>query len=379
MALPGVSAKEFLSALWGDAPGIAELMVIRDGKASSYPFTYPESLGSLIGAALQHNRTANVYMGVCLRAEKWPRPSGELDHEGKPKTEYRGTERNTKSSMAVWCEVDFAGALHKGKTVIEEDLRRCLKEFPLKPSAIVRTGGGIHIYWLLKEPATGDDLWRVKASNKAVANHLGADAQCSDLARILRVPGTKNYKYLPPSVCQVTWWKPESRYTLDDFDFLAPEITRPSDAPPKTYLIPPKSFASNARPLPTITLPLDVTLKIGELFSLMWLQGHRHELSLTVSGFLAHAGISFHSACAVVARASDLAGSPHTDKRLRSVKDTYDKFAQGREVAGGSSIDRMISEDLPLAQRQAAKECFLQVKRLLPRTSLSSTRARYGS
>lgn len=68
------------------------------------------------------------------------------------------------------------------------------------PSALVASGGGIHAYWLLNEPYLTDDVDRL-----AVAKHLqsawvklvGGDPGAHDLARVLRVPGSWNYKYEP--------------------------------------------------------------------------------------------------------------------------------------------------------------------------------------
>lgn len=65
------------------------------------------------------------------------------------------------------------------------------------PSALVFSGGGVHVYWISKTPLTTSD-WRPFAEGlKAEAIRLGLKcdaALTTDEARILRVPGTFNNK-----------------------------------------------------------------------------------------------------------------------------------------------------------------------------------------
>jgi hypothetical protein len=65
------------------------------------------------------------------------------------------------------------------------------------PSAIVLSGGGLHVYWSSRRPLTPEE-WRPLAEglkNAALKHGLRFDAACtSDRARILRVPETLNWK-----------------------------------------------------------------------------------------------------------------------------------------------------------------------------------------
>lgn len=69
------------------------------------------------------------------------------------------------------------------------------------PSAIVRSGGGYHCYWLLSEtfeintPAARQHIDQVET---AWVGYVKGDPTVHDLARVLRVPGSQNYKYSPP-------------------------------------------------------------------------------------------------------------------------------------------------------------------------------------
>jgi hypothetical protein len=65
------------------------------------------------------------------------------------------------------------------------------------PSVIVDSGGGYHAYWLLDEPFVlhGEpERARARQAQYAWVAVTGADPGAKDLARVLRVPGTVNYK-----------------------------------------------------------------------------------------------------------------------------------------------------------------------------------------
>ena len=76
------------------------------------------------------------------------------------------------------------------------------------PTALVKSGsGGFHIHWVVDEPLTRDK-WQPLAdalSTAVQAHGLIADTQCTvDSARILRIPGTKNFKHNPPRDVELT-------------------------------------------------------------------------------------------------------------------------------------------------------------------------------
>lgn len=86
-------------------------------------------------------------------------------------------------------------------------------------SAIVDSGGGYHVYhllntpWVLTDDETHDEVRRVQAAWVAYA---GSDPAVKDLARVLRVPGTLNYKYNPPRPVCFVRCELDRRYDRDD-------------------------------------------------------------------------------------------------------------------------------------------------------------------
>ena len=83
----------------------------------------------------------------------------------------------------------------------EEETRRRIDACPLPPSIIVESGAGLHVYWMLKRPFY---LKKEMAAAKRWLRHIAAsvadevDESVSEPARVLRIPGSYNYKYDPP-------------------------------------------------------------------------------------------------------------------------------------------------------------------------------------
>lgn len=81
------------------------------------------------------------------------------------------------------------------------ELRKFCKHFKLPKPTIVNSGRGIHVYWPLTEPILRDDWIPVAESLKRVCRNFPLHIDpvvTADSARILRVPGTHNYKDTPP-------------------------------------------------------------------------------------------------------------------------------------------------------------------------------------
>lgn len=336
------TTKDFLLAIWGEQIGVAELTVIDKAGPRSFPFTYPDSLETLLFAIPRHNGKSNVYVGVCLRKTQWP--AGE-----------RGKSKDALSSLAAWVDIDY-------KVTPREKALALVKPFKLSPSVIVKSGGGIHCYWLLREPATGDDLLRVPLINKALATALEGDRQSTDLARILRVPGTLNLKYTPPVPCELSFpaWHPERRYVLDDFDFLAPGVPTPISNKNTSG-----KSSEAARPEPSYNIDPLLRDKIEGLLADIWEFGVRHHLALYVSGTLAYAGIGEECAKLIIRNVSARIGGD-AEKRIKDVADTYAKYRAGSPVAGGPSLEELFDKFPKLIQPKA-RQVWETVRRSIPR------------
>jgi putative DNA primase/helicase len=104
-----------------------------------------------------------------------------------------------------------------------------VESLPIAPSVIIDSGGGYHFYWLLEEPFildTEEKRERAKRLQEAWVTFVGSDNGAKDLARVLRVPGTRNYKpdYAPdfPEVTFVATHI-DRLYQLDELEALLSE------------------------------------------------------------------------------------------------------------------------------------------------------------
>jgi hypothetical protein len=122
---------------------------------------------------------------------------------------------------------DFGGSL-------DETLAH-VRALAIPPSVIVASGGGYHCYWLLAEPFVLDTD---KARERAVdVQHrwvafVGGDDDAKDIARVLRVPGTLNYKYSPPRPVTFVEQAYSRTYTLDALRARLPAVA------PRTARVP---------------------------------------------------------------------------------------------------------------------------------------------
>ena len=154
--------------------------------------------------------------------------------------------QNALKQKSIWIDCDVGNTPDKpGKhyDTVEEALRAIL-DFQVKvglppPSAIVFSGGGIHVYWISKDPMEPKEWLSYAGGLKQLllANNIKCDTGLTtDIARILRVPGTFNYKYNPPKPVTLA----PGAIKLYDFakslaflqQFTGPTINVPKQPPP---------------------------------------------------------------------------------------------------------------------------------------------------
>jgi hypothetical protein len=78
---------------------------------------------------------------------------------------------------------------------------------------LVNSGGGVHAYWPLETPVSRDEWLPLAEQLKSICDdyNLYADpVVTADSARILRVPGTKNYKEEDPRLVKIFYTGAES-------------------------------------------------------------------------------------------------------------------------------------------------------------------------
>jgi len=171
---------------------------------------------SKIGAAdlgrvdefVDRHRERDIYVGVATRAH------------GKG-----GQLTDCLALHALFADIDFKDFPS------EADARAELEHFPLSPSGVVATGGGLHAYWFLTELLNLENggARYAKRLLRALAKVIGADLASAEPARILRLPDTFNYKYKPPRRVVVETLDVARRYSLDSLQACLLPVP---DAPP---------------------------------------------------------------------------------------------------------------------------------------------------
>ena len=127
-----------------------------------------------------------------------------------------GSARGVSFVTCVWADVDWKN-FPGGK----DDAIRQIQEFPIPPTVVTDSGHGFHVYWFLKEPEALDDPEYFKRTVKGVQRAVGSDA-VEDLPRVLRVPGTLNYKNSDqPVPCRIIFSNYTRRYTVSGFELFA--------------------------------------------------------------------------------------------------------------------------------------------------------------
>jgi len=163
------------------------------------PFIYekPHKVSPLIDG----HKGFNAFFGVALR-------NGN-----------NGTREAITEIPALWVDLDGA-PLQK------------VTESPWQPSAVIQTSPGkFHVYWKLRESASREEIGKVENLLKRLAAYFGGDPAATDASRILRIPGTFNYKTTPPFPVSVHSFS-DREFDPGDFEDL-PEIQEPSPSAPR--------------------------------------------------------------------------------------------------------------------------------------------------
>lgn len=104
---------------------------------------------------------------------------------------------NVRELKALWLDIDFKGEYHDLPAAVTA-LKAFLKSTQMpSPSIVVGSGNGIHVYWPFDRALPLDRWQRLADAFKEAAKTLGlkADLVCTaDACRVLRPPGTKNFK-----------------------------------------------------------------------------------------------------------------------------------------------------------------------------------------
>jgi len=180
---------EFLESLWAEKPSDLYILIWTLQHKRSRWFQNIEDAAAFVESC----QGQDVYVGVGLS----PRDCGPSR---------RCPSEDVVCVAGLWADFDLRSPAHAQKSLpetIEEAVGLVPKEFP--PTLVVATGNGAHAWWLFKEPWVFDDAgereraarlvhcWHTAIQESAKRRGWSFD-RLSDLARVLRIPGTTNTK-----------------------------------------------------------------------------------------------------------------------------------------------------------------------------------------
>ena len=145
-----------------------------------------------------------------------------------------GKKEHITGCPGVWQDLDF-GRYEDG----EAGAWAALASFPLAPTTVTHTGGGLQATWEFVAPLTNRQLF--PAFEDLLSRHarlLNSDPAVAEVARVMRLPGSHNNKkkYGTPRPVTIVRFNPERLYTLHDFERVLPappEAARPQTAYPR--------------------------------------------------------------------------------------------------------------------------------------------------
>jgi hypothetical protein len=175
-------------------------MTFTDGRAPVFPGNAHRNFNTALeDAFFWANKGHDVYWAMGAQAKP-----GE-HYPGKPyPTAIRG-EENVVACKNLYMDIDVKpdgpGKAYVSTREAAEALIGFLLTLAFAPTMIVGSGtGGFHVYWRLGELITPAQFKPMATAlvRAALARGLKFDAQCtSDVSRLLRVPGTRNFKGEP--------------------------------------------------------------------------------------------------------------------------------------------------------------------------------------
>lgn len=187
--------------------------------------------------ALKNQTTKDIY--ACLSSQAMATP--KTTKNGWTYNEPQRTQKNAVALKSIFLDIDCKE--EKGypdqKTAIAALASFIAKSKMPRPTMVVSSGNGLHVYWTVEHPLPPDE-WKRRAVALAEATKqlgLRADTQCTiDAARILRVPDTFNRKGNEPKAVRLVGSRVPHDYTIEELDaalypFMAaqtPTLSKPS-------------------------------------------------------------------------------------------------------------------------------------------------------
>ena len=235
--------RQFIERVHGSEPhGWLVIWTRQDKATRAFPLKEGGALDAAVDYCSARAERQDVYAAVGLQG-------------CEPEGGGRGKEDGVVSVPGVWADIDFGGEAHKAQDLprTEAEALSVVATVGLDPSIIVRSGFGLHVYWLfdqaLRVETDSERQW-MKALSRLFQHMLRLQARAlgwtvdptADLCRVLRVPGTFNRK-VAGDVRPVTVEYSGLTYSVHDIAEMVASIEEPGG-----LLVPPASVPPQGAP-----------------------------------------------------------------------------------------------------------------------------------
>jgi len=177
------TASQFFNILFAESlkKNCGEISIEVPNERKSMDQTYHNNVPSAVNDAYKLcQQGLDVYVGV------------------NPRVGSRSQKSNIHWIAAFHAEIDYGTTGHKKESEYDnyEDALAGIMAYEIQPTVINHSGGGFHCYWVLNDPPKISEI-SIKAIenvNKALTVKLKGDVGTQNINRVLRVPGTFNFK-----------------------------------------------------------------------------------------------------------------------------------------------------------------------------------------
>lgn len=158
--------------LWKHQPGDFFFLATKSRTGKWRDHAIPKGDWDLVQQLLDDYADGDIYM--C--------PHGFTSEADDPR-EVRRLKENSVNPHLLYADLDEADP----------------RDMALRPTIAIESSPGRYVgYWLTDAPAS-------ESLNRRLAYNVGADISGWDRTQVLRVPGTRNFKYSPPARVKVLW------------------------------------------------------------------------------------------------------------------------------------------------------------------------------
>ncbi len=158
----------------------------KNGNMESFFSNNLEEINKKVEELKPHN---DIYFGIAPRKNN---DSGKKD--------------NCSSISSLWVDIDCGQDGHKKSSFFssKEEALTHIKRVTIKPSLIVDSGNGLHLYFFLNQKLglNEETIPLIEKINKTLGLLFGGDS-VHNVDRIMRLPGTQNHKTETPKGCKI--------------------------------------------------------------------------------------------------------------------------------------------------------------------------------